>query len=209
MIILQTAGKGRYASPLISGRFQILESAIGKRFFVVDLLAYHTIPLAVDGSIKYFASIKDAEEWISLFTGTGVPRIEKRPYRTFKKGVEMKTNAKKAVPKKATRKTAAPVRKATRKAAPTARAPKQAARKAKVEVRKAVRGAVKTVLKAKRKGRGLSKSGTISATIREMILANKLTDEQILAETGKIFGRKIPTTAVKHYRDVLHTYGML
>lgn len=207
--MLQIAGKGRYTGPLISGRFQILESFIRGSFVVVDhqepgLLVREAGPLSKP---MRFYSKKAAEGWISLFTDIKVPRIEKRPYRTFKKGVEMKTNAKKATPKK----TAAPVRKAARKAAPAARkaAPKQAARKAKTEARKAVRTAVKTVLKAKRKGRGLSKSGTISATIREMILAKKLTDEQILAETGKIFGRKIPTTAVKHYRGVLANYGML
>lgn len=76
-IVLQYAGKGRYASSLIGGRFQVLESHVGNTYYIVDHSQPELRPapgwLVAGIPVKdvRFYSKKDAEDVINRISGSG------------------------------------------------------------------------------------------------------------------------------------------
>lgn len=227
-IAIQEAAEGRYASPLIAGRFQILASVIGGTFFIVDHQKSDLV-IRVAGPISDIRRFtkKDAEDWIKEFTSGVVQRIDKpRSYRAYKQGVETMSvttepkvlqpimTAAKAAANKTNGKTKAPVPAKT-KAPVIAKTKTPVVAKTKVPVAAKTKAPVTAKTKAPeksgeaRRGRGLSKEGTMSATIRSFILEGKHSDEEILKRSSQIHNKKLPSNAVAYYREKLQARGLL
>lgn len=61
---MQDAVGGKYTGPLIAGRFQVIESMIGKTFFVADNQQEPDLVVREGGKIRRFDSQEEAENWI-------------------------------------------------------------------------------------------------------------------------------------------------
>lgn len=227
-LVIQTAD--RYAGPLVAGRFQVLGSIIGGSFYVVDhkcgdLLVRVAGPVS---DIRRFISVEKAESWINEFTNGAVPRIDQPPPQETEMakaarvvtetiippkrgpGRPPKTEVAPGWPVEAKRggpKAAAPPDNVTKIPAAQLKAAKGAATMKAAATK--VAATAKTTNGVPRGGRGLSQSNTLSAFVRGLILEGRLSDNEILQKTDAKFGKKTPRNAVKYYRGVLETRGLL
>lgn len=64
---VQAAAEGRYASPLISDRFQVLQSLVGETFYIADHQQKDMV-IREGKKIRRFESKKEALEWLAEFT---------------------------------------------------------------------------------------------------------------------------------------------
>lgn len=215
-LVIQTAD--RYAGPLVAGRFQVLGSVIGGSFYVVDhkrgdLLVRVAGPVS---DIRRFISVEEAESWI--FTNSAVPRInQSQPQETeMAKAARVVTETipPKRGPGRPPKTEVAPGWPVeAKRSGPKAAAPPDNVTKVSAAQLKAAKGAATVKAAAangtngERRGRSVSKEGTIAATIRGLIRAGKLSDEKILAKAEEVHGKKIPKNAVSYYRQTLVARG--
>jgi hypothetical protein len=208
VLVPQTNGD-RYAGPVISGRWQVMESFSPRgTYYVVDhwredLLVREAGP---GSHVKRFVGKSEAEAYISQFTtpqnpdiasGTaddgGITKESRLMARSPKGNAAAATAAAKADSKLDTKPAAA--KKAAAGGAKAAAKAKEAdAQMAAAKAEAKSGGSIKDV-----SGRGR----TIASAFREAIAGQKksrLTDEQIHDAVEAEFGKKIAKNAVSHYR---------
>jgi hypothetical protein len=211
-IMIQTASDGRYAGPLIAGRWQVMEGWIRNNYTICDHWREDLLVRAQGpgSDVRRFPTKEAAEAWIKGFTpdmecGIKTPSARLTMLPTGKTNtletIDMAKNPKAALAearkaaaeadtKIGAKGKAAPAKVAAKPVAPAKAAPKPAAEK---------RGP----------GRSVTTSGTAAAVIRAALLAAKpLSDDKILEKVRAEFGNTA-NNAVAHYRKLLIASGQL
>lgn len=197
ILIPQVAGGDLYTGEVIAGRFQVLGSVVPAGTFYVadhwrdDLLVREG---GLGSNTRRFASVADAESWISQFT-SGSRHDTSIPGSTTQEAVMAKpATAAKTAPK--------PGRETLPKGKGKTTAPAPEAVKA--PAAKATKGATVTELKQPVK----APRDSAATMFKALIMEGKLTDDQIFAKVAEKFGLdEKKRTYVAWYRNYLTKQG--